>query len=71
MYNVYALQGGTTKHKDVYEKISQNANDHGKPLVVAGDHNNKKEALSKDWGDNVGARDVVFLDTEGLQDKPK
>ena len=60
LYNVYGPQGGTRASVDMYQVIARHVEKHGKPFVVAGDHNNGKDRIEKLW-EEVQARMEVLV----------
>ena len=63
MYNVYAPQGGTLKCQALYDVIARHVEGHGKPFVIAGDHNNKKDEVQHMWKESEAKREMVVIST--------
>ena len=63
MYNVYAPQGGNLKCQALYDVIARHVEGHGKPFVIAGDHNNKKEEVQHMWKESDAKREMVVIST--------
>ena len=64
LYNVYAPQGGTLKCQALYDVIARHVEGHGKPFVITGDHNNKREEVQHMWKESEAKRDMVVIDTK-------
>ena len=61
LYNVYGPQGGTRASWEMYQVIAKHAERHGKPFVVAGDHNNSKGRIERLWEEVQARREVLVF----------
>ena len=64
LYNVYGPQGGTRGSAEMYQVIARHVEKHGKPFVVAGDHNNDKDRIEKLWEAAQGRRELLVFEPE-------
>ena len=48
----------------MYQVLARHVEKHGKPFVVAGDHNNDKDKIEKLWEAAQGRRDLLVFEPE-------